>query len=96
MKAGKTMGDRAKSSNAIPSNVSFKDKMLIGFGKQMQDKDSKFYNTEMEQRVAANVASIMSRYVVDYSSGMARPKFVNQKGAAVHNKLMKKKSVVAY
>jgi hypothetical protein len=71
------MADRSKSSSALPNNMSFKDKMLIGFGKQIQDKDSKYYNKTMEQRVAANMANIMSSYVVDYSTGRARPKFVN-------------------
>jgi len=57
--------------------MSFKDKMLVSMGNQMKDKDNKYYNSQMEQRVAANLANIMSSYVIDYSTGKSRPKFVN-------------------
>ena len=74
--------------------MAFKDKLLVGFGKQLTDKDGNFYAKSLVQRVNANTANIMSKYVVDYSSGMSRPKFVNQRGQGVN--LKKKKTEAVY
>ena len=59
--------------------MTFSDKMVVTFGKNLTNNKSTLYQKGLEKKVTEHVESIWAKYVTDYGSGIARPKFVKPK-----------------
>ena len=61
--------------------------MIVSFGKNLTNTQSDFHHAGLAKKVTENVQSIYAKYVTDYGSGLARPKFVKNSNRRVSTRV---------
>jgi len=69
------------------SKMTFGDRMIVSFGKNLTNSQSNYHSTALAKKVTENVQSIYAKYVTDYGSGLARPKFVKNNSRRVSTRV---------
>lgn len=77
--AKKQPASGVKRPNTSLNKMNFGDRLVVTFGKNLTNSQSALYQKGLEKKVTEHIESIYAKYVTDYGSGLARPKFMKPK-----------------
>ena len=77
--AKKQTASEVKRPNSSLDKMTFGDRLVVTFGKNLTNSQSALYQKGLEKKVNEHMQSIYAKYVTDYGSGLARPKFMKPK-----------------